>query len=101
MGDKNDDGKMTKDEVLEFLQTQDKDTFTEDVCEALYKDANKDGDGGITVKEFREWLEKTANEQEALDKVEKKEEEEAKGEKAVFGPPPDFVNGTAEPPGAM
>merc|ERR1712014_305369 len=68
--DKDGDGKMTKDEVKEFLQKEDKDTFTDEVCDALYKDANADEDGAITVKEFTAWLEK----QEEEAKEEKKEE---------------------------
>merc|ERR1711953_1255565 len=66
--DKDGDGKMTKDEVKEFLQKEDKDTFTDEVCDALYEEANADGDGSITVKEFTEWLEK-------VDAEEKKAEE--------------------------
>merc|ERR1712130_324953 len=56
--DKDRDGKMTKDEVKEFLQKEDKETFTDEVCDALYKDANADGDGNISIKEFTAWLEK-------------------------------------------
>merc|ERR1712113_1378708 len=69
--DKDGDGKMTKDEVKEFLQKEDKETFTDEVCEALYKDANADDDGAITVKEFTAWLEKAEEEEK---KEEKKEE---------------------------
>merc|ERR1712014_457506 len=70
--DKDGDGKMTKDEVKEFLQKEDKDTFTDEVCDALYKDANADGDGSISVKEFTAWLEKA--EEEEKKEEEKKEE---------------------------
>merc|ERR1712216_318377 len=77
--DKDGDGKMTKDGVKEFLQKEDKDTFTDDVCDALYKDANADGDGAISVKEFTEWLEKCDEEaKEEEKKEEKPAEEEAK-----------------------
>merc|ERR1712110_608074 len=71
--DKDGDGKMTKDEIKEFLQKEDKEVFTDEVCEALYNDANKDDDGGVTVKEFTAWLEK-AEEEEKKAEEEKKEE---------------------------
>merc|ERR1712026_175122 len=45
--DKDGDGKMTKDEVKEFLQKEDKEVFTDELCDALYNDANPDGDGAI------------------------------------------------------
>merc|ERR1712003_236507 len=73
--DKDGDGKMTKDEVKEFLQKEDKDTFTDEVCEALYKDANADGDGAITVKEFTAWLEKAEEEEKKEEATEEKKEE--------------------------
>merc|ERR1712174_182323 len=75
--DKDGDGKMTKDEIKEFLQKEDKDTFTDEVCEALYNDANKDGDGAITVKEFTAWLEKVEEDEKKEDapKSEEKKEE--------------------------
>merc|ERR1711953_731400 len=74
--DKDGDGKMGKDEIKEFLQKEDKETFTDEVCEALYTDANKDDDGGVTVKEFTAWLEKADEEEkkEAEGTEEKKEE---------------------------
>merc|ERR1711953_110696 len=77
--DKDGDGQMTKDEIKEFLQKEDAETFTDEVCEALYADANKDGDGGVTVKEFTAWLEKV-EEEEKKDEPEEKKEEEKKEE---------------------
>merc|ERR1712151_1110221 len=68
--DKNGDDKLSKDEVKEFLQKVDKDTFTDEVCDALHKDADKDDDGAITAKELEAWIEKM----EAAAKEEEKEE---------------------------
>merc|ERR1712039_817371 len=68
--DKDGDGKMTKDEMKEFLQKEDKDFFTDEVCDALHKDANADGDGSISVKEFTAWLEKVEGEENKEEKTE-------------------------------
>merc|ERR1712110_491566 len=73
--DKDGDGQMTKDEIKEFLKKEDPETFTDEVCDALYADANKDGDGGITVKEFTAWLEKVEEEEKKEEKEEEKKEE--------------------------
>merc|ERR1712039_154869 len=56
--DKSGDDKISKDEVKEFLQKQDDQVFTDEVCDELYKQANSNGDDGITVAEFTAWLEK-------------------------------------------
>merc|ERR1711953_764416 len=73
--DKDGDGQMSKEEIKEFLQKEDKETFTDEVCDALYADANKDGDGGVTVKEFTAWLEKVEEEEKKEEAAEEKKEE--------------------------
>merc|ERR1711953_346047 len=70
--DKDSDGKLTKDEVKEFLQKIDPEAFTDEVCDALHKDADSDEDGSITVKELGEWIDKM----EAADKTEEAPKEE-------------------------
>merc|ERR1739845_75067 len=78
--DKDGDGKLTKDEVKEFLQKEDAETFTDEICDALYKDANADDDGAVTVKELTAWFEKVDAQEEAVPEAEEKKEEEKKEE---------------------
>merc|ERR1712151_1428298 len=75
--DKDGDAKLSKDEVKEFLQKVDKDAFTDEVCDAIHKDADTDDDGSITAKELEAWIGKmeasAAKEEEAKEEAPKEE----------------------------
>lgn len=53
------DGRMSKDEIKTFLQSQDVETFTDEACDEMLKLVDKEEeDGSISTKEFSAWLEK-------------------------------------------
>ena len=71
--DKNGKDELTKDEVKKCLQKADKETCTDELGEALQKDADKADDGNIAASKLLAWIEKIES-GENVD-VEKKEED--------------------------
>lgn len=53
---KDDAETLTKDEIMKFLQDEDKETFTDEVCEIIWDNLDKNDDGNVMVHTFKVWL---------------------------------------------